>query len=61
MHLKKILSSPLWFLVGSILFLISGLRLILQTPADVTGVIIHWLACLIFLLGFIGQKYFNKN
>jgi len=55
---RKIFSSNLWFLLGAILFLIAGVRYVINY--DVIGAIINFLVALFFLIGYIGQVKFNK-
>jgi len=57
--IRKICASPFWFLIGSIIFIIGGIRFLLIE--DSTGGIIYLSAALLFLIGFIGQIKFNKR
>ena len=57
--LRKICASNIWFLIGTVLFLISGIRSVFQQ--DDTGAVISFLAALLFLIGYIGRVEMTKS
>ena len=59
MKVKEILSSPVWFLIAGILFLLAGVRLFLQD--DLMGGIIYITASVLFNIGCLGHMKFNKK
>ncbi len=56
--LRKICGSNLWFLLGALLFLIGGIRYLIQ--GDDTGAIIYFLAAFLFSIGYLGRIKFSK-
>ncbi len=57
--IRKIFESKIWFLFGSFIFAIGGVRFLLR--GDCVGAIIYLTTALLFLIGFIGQTLFNKH
>ncbi len=59
MKIRKIFAHPVWFLIGSLIFGIGGVRFLLRE--DSTGAVIYLIAAVLFLIGFLGQVLFNKR
>lgn len=58
-NLRKLFSSPVWFLIGAVIFEAGAVRYFIKE--DFTGGVIYAIAGILFLLGFIGQKMVNKR